>query len=151
MAGNGNAMKKKKGGKGKSILMGLFGRLSKKKSCKEKEFSSQVHPIIPYQMSRAWELTRPYRPCLVLNLETIREEEDDYPSNSPFHDTPIRTPLYFVKGSQAKRFRFRRYVKLMWRVHSTRLRCNLTYVLRLFRIRKYRQPPPSSALGIMQI
>lgn len=133
-------MKIKKEGKGKSIFTGLLSRFSKKKSCKEKEFSSQVHPIIPYQLSRACELTRPYRPCLVLSLETISEEEDEYNlCNSPFRETPIRTPLYFVKRSQAKRFRLRRNVKLMWRVHSTRLRCNLTYFLRLFKIRKDRE------------
>lgn len=150
MAGNVNTMKKKKVGKGKSILTGLLSRLSNRKSSKE-DFWSQVHPIIPYQMSLASQLLRPYRPCMVLNLETIWEEEDDHSCMSPFHDTPIRTPLYFVKGSQAKRFRFRRHVKLMWKVHSTRFRCNLTHVLCLFRIRKDRQQPPasSSALGIM--
>jgi hypothetical protein len=116
----------------KSMVMSLLIRVSEKKSCKEEEPSSQVHPIIPYQLSQAWEIAKPYRPCLVLNLETIREEEDDHPPKTPLGETPRRTPLYFVKGRKARRFRFRRYAKLMWRLHSTKLRCKFKYILRFF-------------------
>jgi len=124
---------KKKGDKSKSmsmmIMMGLLFRLSRKKNSKVE------HPIIPYGLSQAWEIARPYRPRLVLNLPTIREEED--PSETPLCEDPTRTPAYFPESTNTKRFRFRfpRYAKLTGSVHyAASLRGRFTNVLRLFRI-----------------
>eukprot|EP01018_Ginkgo_biloba_P035076 Gb_24865 [translate_table: standard] len=99
-----------------------------KSSKKNKEKDAQVHPIIPYQLSQACQIARPYRPSLTLKLETIKEED---PSKTPLED-PTRTPLYFAKGHK-KRFRFQRYAKLSWKLHARRIHCRLSYVLRFLR------------------
>lgn len=134
MEQNGDKPKSKSKSKSqsKAMVTGLLIGVSEKKSCREEEPSSQAHPIIPCQLSQAWEGARPYRPSLVIKLETIREEEDDYPPKTPLRGTPIRTPLYFVKGRKTRRFRFRRYAKLMWRLHAIKLRCKFKYLLRFF-------------------
>lgn len=154
MAENADAMKKK-GHKSKFSLKGLLNQFSKKKSSINEEYSAQVHPTIPYELSQAWEIARPYRPCLILNLQTIREEEAD-PSKTPMSlQGSIRTPLYFTKGSNTKRFRFRlrRYAKFIWRVHyGARVRRNFTSVLRFFRMRRDTKAPADAAgLSVIQI
>lgn len=142
----------KKGHKYRSLMtkMSLSIRFSKKKNSKEKEYSSQVHPTIPCELSQAWEIARPYRPRLVLNLQTIREEED--PSKTPWCEDATRTPLYFSRGTNTKRFRLRlrRYAKWMWRVHyAARLRRNFTSVLHLFRMRRDPGAPTASGLSVI--
>lgn len=128
-----NGDKPKSKSQSKAMVTGLFIGVAEKKSCREEEPSSQVHPIIPCQLSQEWDVARPYRPSLVVKLETIREEEDDHhPPKTPLRGTPIRTPLYFVKGRKTRRFRFRRYAKLMWRLHAIKLRCKFKYFLRFF-------------------
>jgi hypothetical protein len=137
--------------KSESIIKGLLNRFWKKKNSKKEEYSSQVHPTIPHELSQAWEAARPYRPCLVPNLQTIREEDD--PSKTPFQEDPPRTPVYFPKGTNAKRFRFRlrRYTKLIWRMHyAARLRRNFSSVFRVFRTSRDTKVPADSGFSIIQ-
>lgn len=126
----------KKGEDSEFSMKGLLNRFRKKKNSKKEEYSSQVHPTIPSELSQAWEVARPYRPSMVLNLQTITEED---PSKTPSCQDPLRTPLYFTNGTHNRRFRFRlrRYTKLIWRTHyAARLRHNFKSVLRIFRTRR---------------
>lgn len=136
----------KKGEESEFSMKGLLNRFRKKNSKKE-EYSSQVYPTIPSELSQAWEVARPYRPSMVLNLQTIKEED---PSKTPSCQDPLRTPLYFTNGTHNRRFRFRlrRYAKLIWRMHyAARLRHNFKSVLRIFRTRRETKVPAHSYLS----
>ncbi|GLJ46952.1 hypothetical protein SUGI_0990830 [Cryptomeria japonica] len=108
----------------------------RRKSSKEKE--AQVYPLIPQQLSFACQMARPYRPSLVLNLETIKEEDPSRTPSLQYQNRgdldPTRTPLYFPKGkNKSHTFRFQRYAKLMWKVHARKIQVKLNYALRFFR------------------
>lgn len=137
----------KKGEESEFSMKGLLNRFRKKKNSKKEEYSSQVHPTIPSELSQAWEVARPYRPSMVLNLQTIKEED---PSKTPSCQDPLRTPLYFTNGTHNRRFRFRlrRYAKLIWRMHyAARLRHNFKSVLRIFRTRREPKVPDHSCFS----